>query len=547
MKPRADFYETFKGEMIASKKMKNRLIKYWGTEIIDGVEVFKKTFDTYPNSTSKGITMITNLFGMTRQIQNGNFDGVDRYYLKFNPEKQKKVSEYAKDIITNKINTYMAVGETKTVDLNIYDPSDPAKFVDFTTKEILDYVKDDYETLLDSNYIESRGNTILENTLGIYVLLDDGTHFKVTATDGKVRPVANTKTVGTGDYAKTVKFYTSSISLSLTYTMLSHVTDSSAIVEKIHIENEQLRASKIKLLLESASNKSEEDLLQESDIPVTNALWYKDQLRVELTDAYTFDSKEFADIVASTLDTGYVKKKPKGWKKLITPILLIIAVVLAAITAGQSLTAFAFYMGVSSVVLAGIQYALAESGDTVTASYMGRAVQISGIISTVAGIGAMIANMGKEIARQGLVQAAQTAAVGAVTTASTVVTTAVQQVGTQLVQVATTTTVRELSITKIASLAVKVVLKIIEQREKMKAKDLEAQISEVRSESEALATELSEMEDKTLHIGVEDIKWYTSPLTVENSQYKVDYQYEGAGHNILRPSFYTAQALNIRT
>ena len=44
MKARADFYETFRAEMLASKKLKNRLIRYWGVETIDGVEVFRKNF-----------------------------------------------------------------------------------------------------------------------------------------------------------------------------------------------------------------------------------------------------------------------------------------------------------------------------------------------------------------------------------------------------------------------------------------------------------------------------------------------------------------------
>ena len=42
---------------------------------------------------------------------------------------------------------------------------------------------------------------------------------------------------------------------------------------------------------------------------------------------------------------------------------------------------------------------------------------------------------------------------------------------------------------------------------------------------------------KEMHLGVEDIKWYTEPLKLDHTIYEVDYLYEGTIMNIGRPSF----------
>ena len=43
--------------------------------------------------------------------------------------------------------------------------------------------------------------------------------------------------------------------------------------------------------------------------------------------------------------------------------------------------------------------------------------------------------------------------------------------------------------------------------------------------------------DKNLHIGLEDIKTYTKPLTTANVQFETDYLYEPTKFNVCRTSF----------
>ena len=47
MKPYIDFQATITRDMLASKRFKHRLIKYWGTTYVNGVHVFNKTSNSF--------------------------------------------------------------------------------------------------------------------------------------------------------------------------------------------------------------------------------------------------------------------------------------------------------------------------------------------------------------------------------------------------------------------------------------------------------------------------------------------------------------------
>ena len=80
---------------------------------------------------------------------------------------------------------------------------------------------------------------------------------------------------------------------------------------------------------------------------------------------------------------------------------------------------------------------------------------------------------------------------------------------------------------------------------KMKAKSMNSEINSLTEARDKVAEELEDMNDKELHIGIENIKWYTDELRSDNLQFEVDYLYEGTQMNVGRPSFYTAKGLNI--
>ena len=55
MKSYIDFFETYKGEMLGAKRFRNRFIRRWRTQTIDGVKVMKKRFTVYPGLLAKGV------------------------------------------------------------------------------------------------------------------------------------------------------------------------------------------------------------------------------------------------------------------------------------------------------------------------------------------------------------------------------------------------------------------------------------------------------------------------------------------------------------
>ena len=63
------------------------------------------------------------------------------------------------------------------------------------------------------------------------------------------------------------------------------------------------------------------------------------------------------------------------------------------------------------------------------------------------------------------------------------------------------------------------------------------ELGELQSAVQQSKEELADLTDKEVHIGVEDIKYYTSPLKLDNLPFEVNYLYEGTKMNIGRPSF----------
>ena len=86
---------------------------------------------------------------------------------------------------------------------------------------------------------------------------------------------------------------------------------------------------------------------------------------------------------------------------------------------------------------------------------------------------------------------------------------------------------------KVVSLGRMLVEKFMDMRVKTAADELNDALESVKQSKE----ELAELTDKEVHIGVEDIKYYTSPLKLDNLPFEVDYLYEGTKMNICRPSF----------
>lgn len=281
-------------------------------------------------------------------------------------------------------------------------------------------------------------------------------------------------------------------------------------------------------------------LLKSKYSGVTNDFWYKGHLRTSTIRSKLLTRSKFAKLVGNHFDTGYTvpKKKSKWWQKVLGPVLFIAAVILAPWTGGASL---ALYWAVVAVAFTVLALAMNAWGDNVTAQYMGRYATISGYVSAVTGVTAIFQNMVREIATQGLKEYV----LSQINTVVTKVTEtfASAQSGSLLTNVGNYIMDNFRAVlVKTVSVGNKVTSYWMEKRAERMGKLMDANGAILDGQRDAM----NKLTDREYDIGLEDIKMYSKPLTVDNIQFEVDYLYEPSKYNICRPSFIVPD-LNIRS
>lgn len=558
MKTYIDLEATYRNLFLSSKRMKNRLIKYWGTETIDGVEVFKSKFVVWPNTERTSSKKILKMFGLWDQIYGQKFEGITEYYLTFNQDKLSNTTadDLNTQILVTQLNQYLEIGESFTVNINVVDDADPERFSGWNKQQILDYVDTNYSDLVDDTYVDVVGDTMSKEVIGKYVLLDDGTTFEVEVVTAQVTPIA--KNIPRSNLVYRQVYYISGINVVIKATQIAQITEDSQIISAIKSENDQLALRKLKILETSTNNTRVFDWnFNTSNDNEDDYIWYKGQLRVATTNSYYLPRNEFTASVLSSLDTGYKKKKTSWWKKLISIVVVVLVVYFSGGTAGWAaaieagLSAVAINLGIAMLVLSAIQIAISNAGDAGLAMYFGKIVQIVGYAATVTGIAAMIQNIGRSafmqaVSNKGLFSAVGDYAMASVKSmvGSTVVQNSTAVVSTEVASAIGQTVIPqtsfafEYSLSKITTLGMKVVTKLINMRQDMLMEDATSQISSLTAQVDESKELLNDLTDKEVNIGVEDIKYYTKPLTLDNIIFENDYKYEGTKYNIGRPSFY---------
>ena len=558
-----DFFETFKGEFLATTRFKNKFIRLWGTEYVDGVEVLKDKFVVYPNTSSQSVQRFLKLINAQEQINSAKFEGVTSYYFWLNSSKADTLSQdNIEDVIASKINAYCSIGEELQFTLTFSSNEDYNYFKGFTKTQVFNYITNDYDTSYNKLENYAIGDTLLTNVIGSYILFDNNEHFNTTLVDAAVVAVpyrennisANTR-------------YKASIVIKLKTKRISNVLSSSSLITHIIDESNEANRTALQQFLESDTNEtvSNESIWIKSRKSTTDFAWYKGQLRVSFLNDKSLKTKDRVKILLSALDTGYTQKKAKWWQELLGPVLIVIAIVIAVVTAGWGapisayLTAIAVATGIAALTMTLLQVYFAKHGQAGAASYMGRWVKISSIISTVTGIAGMLNNLARKFATEAFVQEAvkQGAQETAVRSAAALMSTAElasanAAIGASVNVGVIGTVVKEIVFSSVTSgwqsmvsTAMKVAKFAVDMLGKMKAKSMNSEINSLTEARDKVSEELEDMNDKELHIGIENIKWYTDELRSDNLQFEVDYLYEGTQMNIGRPSFYTARGLNV--
>jgi len=556
MKLNIDLNATMVTKMLGSKQLKNRMKRYWGTEVIDGVEVFRRKFQLYPaDLDSVEVRKIMNVFGIPKSaVGSANFDGVESYYLYLNPKKYTSQADITASLLVNKIETYTPVGEWKDAILNYTESTTENLYVGLTAAELVTYTMSNINTIILNQFTEVRGDTITIEAIGKYVLLDmSGETFQVEIDTASVRLKSVLSSTSFGDMV-----YITTVSMSYRYRRTAaQISTDSTFYKAMMEEDAKFALTK----LQQVQNSNQDDAggtysLLGYDV-TTDALWYKGKLRVETADSNFVDRDDFSALVMNSVDTGYVQKSGSWWASILGFIILAVGTYFTAGAATPALAAA--YMAATVVVLTLVQMALSASGDYSDAETMGGFVKCASIMSMALGIGAIIDN----IAREGFKAYLTNAATATTTTATTTTYAAVAEVSTvsmtteasmlgvtestvpTFVETASSTSV-DTSIWKSLSAASKVLNTVSGVRESMVTKKFEADMAAKSGELSAQEQEITKLYDTELHLGIEDIKWYTQPLKMAGAQFEVDYLYEGTKYNVGRPSF-VSPGLNIRT
>ena len=544
MKLNIDFFSTIKGEMLATKKFKNRLKRYWGTELVDGVEVFQKYFYLYPRDlNSKEASTILKMFGAWNSVKGTDFGSVASYYLYLNSDKWTGQSEFVWDVLIDKMEGFIPIGQKFDVNINFTESTEDNRYAGYTKEQLLEYVDNNYDSIVDSMWIEARSSTMSMEAIGKYVLLDDSTIFDVKVVDCRVMPKfvkgSNEDSLGRMEADR----YVTTLSLQLEVTRKASIYEESEFIKGIKRETSEAENRKLREL-QDADQDETGGWFGRYRPGRTDDFWYKGQLRVETANSQYLHRNKFMELFTKSIDTGYTQKKTKWWKEILGVVILFVAILLAVPTGGASLSlaTLALYVGIALIVMTAIQYSMARDGDVAGAEYMGKWIKVGQVISITAGIASIIQNMAKNGVMNALMS--QGAAQGGTQlTQTTILEATTAGMSTELGTVVgnevavTTTTTAGTSYLNLMSKAAQVLDWIVNAREKMKVEKFESERQDLMEGVRQSEDELARMYDKEIHIGVEDIKMYTNPLKMENLQFEVDYLYEGTKYNIGRPSF----------
>lgn len=579
MKSYIDFYATLSGELLAKQRLASKLRKHWGTTTIDGVEVYNSKFTIWPGTETEATKKVLKILNIPiADVKKQSKNGLTRMYLQFNSSKMD-TSSYSKEALATSIEEDIGFNEWREFTLEITDSSDPAKFIGWTKEQIKQYVSENFETLSAGYAINADADTAnVDDYLGVYVIASASSiDFEVEVLEAGIVPIGvktahDEQEVDYSNRWKNTSSYQSGINLRYKYRRIGYLNDDSPIIKlmyddlqygKSNLTKEEIATIGIPRVEAAQARSGNARLWLKKKIGKTDTLWYNGQLRT--ASSKLLKKHDYANVVFGSLDFGYDKKKTKGWKKALGIVLIVVAIVVAVLTVGTGSPLVAIAAGASAGALTATLYSmiLAKTGDYDGAQYIGRWVKVLGIVSLVAGITAAIQGFLRQAAQASVQEAAKQAgqaaaseltAVGASSTASMAAGAAVEASTIASATIGDITmegmmSTLQSSMTSMVSTpfsamstAMKVAGPLVEQREKNKAKQLDSLSAEVMAQS----SEIADLYDKNLHMGLEDIRMYTKPINVDNAQFEVDYLYEGTKFQIQRPSF-ARYGLNIIT
>lgn len=544
MKEYIDFQATLQAELSAKLRLASRLKRMWGTHVENGVEVYNKQFTIWPGTDTENVKQVLKLFGIkASDINNQSKNGITRLYLKFNPNKIDTTS-YSKEALATMLEIDIPFGVEREFLYTHTDISNPSKFVGWTEQQIADYVTANVTAVTSTGVAstEDLTGTNIDEHIGQYIIAENGVDFQKTLVKASVVAVA-----GNANVEGITTSYVSGIQLRYKYKRIGHLDDNSPIVQDMYADLTAVRTS------QDASVRSVGLRGYLGTAGKTDTIWYNGKIRTE--SSKLLKKHDYANLIFGSLDTGFDKKKAKGWMKIVAVVIVVVAIMLCQPELGwaalgtmsttAALEAVAFAAAMATLALTVYSMALSKYGEPGAAAYVGRWIKVFGLVSMVTGVmaafNALITEGAKVAAEQGaktaLADSAEaTAMSNAVSIGDGLVVDMSNITAENLIDGASNMFTRSMGtsswLSKLST-ASKVVNPIMKWRQGNLQKELTSMSEECKKQQAALAEEY----DKNLHIGLEDIKMYTKPLTMANVQFETDYLYEPTKFNICRTSF----------
>ena len=444
MKPYIDFQATITRDMLASKRFKHRLIKYWGTTYVNGVHVFNKTYQFFPHHKAERHRRLYRLFGIDNQMmkQSISRSQVDECHFYFKKNRWTGVPILERELLANKINNFFPALVKKRITLKMIDLSEPERFKGLTKEQILEYVDTNYEELINRTNVETTAGTMAEDAVCLYAMLDNEGVFTVNVIEAGVAPFKDYKSVYTsnsttnedGDIVYTTKDIVTlktSIYLTLDITRNSLVLDNSQFINAVMRENSELRKRNLEMLQSSTENISYQEAIRrelddDNNDTEENDFFIGKYLKVACTDSYFMNRDRFIKNVFSSLDTKIEykeKDKLSTWERIGLILIVVAAIVFTVLTGGAGAPAIGAALAVVTVIYIVIQFTFAQGGETAKAEGMGKWIKVVGIVSLVLNIVGVIQSFFQESAKEAAVATAKEGAKTASTEVATATTT----------------------------------------------------------------------------------------------------------------------------
>ena len=453
MKPYIDFQATITRDMLASKRFKHRLIRYWGTTYVNGVHVFNKTYQFFPHHKAERHRRLYRLLGIDDQMmkQSISRSQVDECHFYFKKNRWTGVPILERELLANKINNFFPALVKKRITLKMIDLSEPERFKGWTKEQILEYVDTNYEELINNTNVETTAGTMAEDAVCLYAMLDNEGVFTVDVIEAGVAPLKDYKSTYTGDSTtneegdivyttKDIVTLKTSIYLTLDITRNSLVLDNSQFINAVMRENSELRKRNLEMLQSSTENISYQEAIRrelddDNNDTEENDFFIGKYLKVACTESYFMNRDRFIKNVFSSLDTKIEykeKDKLSTWERIGLILIVVAAIVFTVLTGGAGAPAIGAALAVVTVIYIVIQLTFAQSGETAKAEGMGKWIRVVGIVSLVLNIVGVIQSFFQESAKEAATAAAtEGAATASAETATVATTDAAVQASTQ--------------------------------------------------------------------------------------------------------------------